>query len=75
MSMLNLMKGVAQASGVVGVTAWLAQESLYNVDGGERAVMFDRINGCALMLLDRGLTSRYQCLSTLTSTRCARNRV
>ena len=45
MSMLNLMKGVAQASGVVAFTAWLAQESLYNVDGGERAVMFDRING------------------------------
>ena len=41
------MKGVAQAAGVVGVTAWLAQESLYNVDGGERAVMFDRINGGA----------------------------
>jgi prohibitin 1 len=45
MAMLNLMKGVAQASGVVAVVAWAAQESLYNVDGGERAVIFDRING------------------------------
>lgn len=39
------MKQLAQASVVVGTVGWMAQESLYNVDGGERAVIFDRFSG------------------------------
>ena len=60
MSMLNLMKGIAQASGAVGLVAWVAQESLYNVDGGERAVIFDRFNGVRSESLD--LVHTLRCL-------------
>lgn len=29
----------------VGVTAWVGGQCLYNVDGGERVVIFDRFRG------------------------------
>lgn len=45
MAMLNLARRGAQLAGVAGILGWSAQECLYNVDGGERAVIFDRFGG------------------------------
>ena len=42
MAMLALAKRGAQFSVAAGVIGWSMQECLYNVDGGERAVIFDR---------------------------------
>ena len=45
MAMLQLAKRGAQFTVVAGGLVFTGQECLYNVDGGERAVIFDRING------------------------------
>jgi len=45
MSMLNLARTAAQLTIAAGTVGWCAQECLYNVDGGERAVIFDRFGG------------------------------
>lgn len=36
---------LAGASGVLGVGAWVLNESLYNVDGGHAAVIWNRFSG------------------------------
>lgn len=43
--MLALAMRGAQFSVAAGVIGWSMQECLYNVDGGERAVIFDRFGG------------------------------
>ena len=45
MAMLNLAKRGAQLTLFSGGLIWTGQECLYNVDGGERAIIFDRFDG------------------------------
>ena len=45
MSAANALNRVAQAAVGLGAGASLLQASMYNVDGGYRAVMFDRLRG------------------------------
>jgi prohibitin 1 len=41
----NVLGSIAKVSVGLGVLGWGMQEALYNVDGGERAVIFDRFRG------------------------------
>jgi prohibitin 1 len=41
----NALTKLAQAAVGIGAGVSLFQSSVYNVDGGFRAVMFDRLNG------------------------------
>ena len=41
----NLLSKVARYSVVLGIGASVVQSSLYTVDGGERCIMYDRIQG------------------------------
>ena len=45
MSYLNAAKQIAAGIIGLGVAGIAVQESLYDVDGGERAVIYDRIRG------------------------------
>jgi len=45
MAAAEVLTKVAQAAAALGVVGSLAQASLYTVDGGERAVLFDRFRG------------------------------
>ena len=43
--MSNILNNVAKAAVGIGAGVSLFQASIYNVDGGFRAVMFDRLRG------------------------------
>ena len=45
MSAANALNNLARAAVGIGAGASLLQASMYNVDGGYRAVMFDRLRG------------------------------
>ena len=45
MSAANALNNIAKAAVGLGAGASLFQASMYNVDGGFRAVMFDRLRG------------------------------
>jgi hypothetical protein len=45
MSASNALNNLARGAVAVGAGASLLQASMYNVDGGSRAVMFDRLRG------------------------------
>ena len=45
MSAANALNNLAKAAVGLGATASLMQASMYNVDGGFRVVMFDRLRG------------------------------
>jgi hypothetical protein len=40
-----LLSRLAGISGTIGVGAWVLSESLYNVDGGHAAIIWNRFNG------------------------------
>ena len=50
MSAANALNNLARAAVGIGAGASLLQASLYNVDGGFRAVMFDRLRGVQVCL-------------------------
>ena len=41
----RLLRATGTIAVGVGATAWVGSECLYNVDGGERVVIFDRFRG------------------------------
>ena len=41
----NLLGRLAGASSMLGVGAWVLNESLYNVDGGHAAIVWNRFSG------------------------------
>ena len=43
--MANILNNIAKAAVGIGAGVSLFQASIYNVDGGFRAVMFDRLRG------------------------------
>ena len=45
MAAANALNGLARAAIGIGAGVSLFQSSIYNVDGGFRAVMFDRLRG------------------------------
>ena len=45
MAAANALNGLARAAIGIGAGVSLFQASIYNVDGGFRAVMFDRLRG------------------------------
>ena len=51
----ELLTKVAQGAAALGVLGSLAQASLYTVDGGERAVLFDRFRGVLEETSDEGM--------------------
>ena len=42
---VNLLNNIAKWAAGLGLVGSFAQSALYTVDGGERAVIFDRIQG------------------------------
>lgn len=54
MSYLKLFSRVASVSTGLGVLGWGMQESLYTVDGGERAIIFDRFSGVREEVIEPG---------------------
>ncbi|CAL5220644.1 g2688 [Coccomyxa viridis] len=60
----NLLGRVGRFAVVVGVGGGIAQTSLYTVDGGERAVMYDRIRGVLDQPVGEGTHFRVPWLQT-----------
>lgn len=54
MSYLRLMSRFATTSTALGLVGWGMQESLYTVDGGERAIIFDRFSGVRDEIVEPG---------------------
>ena len=64
MSAANVLNNVARAAVGLGASASLLQASMYSVDGGSRAVMFDRLRGVQRTVAGEGTHFRIPWLQT-----------
>merc|ERR1719183_1558391 len=64
MSAANALNNLARGAVAIGAGASLVQASIYNVDGGYRAVMFDRIRGVQRGVAGEGTHFRIPWLQT-----------
>ena len=60
----NALNNVAKAAVGLGASASLLQASMYNVDGGYRAIMFDRLRGIMPQVAGEGTHFRIPWLQT-----------
>ena len=64
MSAAAALNNIARAAVGIGASVSLAQASMYNVDGGHRAVMFDRLRGVQRAVAGEGTHFRIPWLQT-----------